>query len=140
MLKDILYGVAVESVIGRTDVTVEQVAFDSRKVQPNTLFVAQKGLEFDGHHFIDAAVEKGAKVVICEVIPNAKYQEVTLVQVDDSDEALALVASNFYDNPSRKLKLIGVTGHQRQNHDCYPIGRAVRQSRIYKWFDIYDSC
>jgi len=105
-----LYKVAVESVVGTTDLMVESLAFDSREVLSNTLFVAQKGLIFDGHKFMDAAIEKGATVIICEDMPKEFFKNLTYIQVKDSNEALAIIASNFYDNPSEKLKLVGVTG------------------------------
>lgn len=105
-----MYGVAVMSVKGSTDVLVSAVEFDSRKLAPHGLFVAQKGIEFDGHDFIDKAISKGATVVICEEMPDHTAPGVTYAEVADSNEALAIVASNFYDNPSDELELIGVTG------------------------------
>ena len=110
LVKDILYKVAVTSVKGSIDRFVNAIAFDSRKVELDTLFVAQKGLVFDGHQFIDKAIELGANTIVCEEIPSQLKNEVTYVEVEDADEALAVMASNFYDNPSSKLKLIGVTG------------------------------
>jgi len=109
-LKDILYKVAVETVIGSTEVDVNAIEFDSRKVLVNTLFVAQKGLIFDGHKFIDKAVENGASVIVCEELPQNIVASKTYIKVKESNEALAIIASNFYDNPSKKLKLVGVTG------------------------------
>ena len=109
-LKDILYGVSVESVKGSTDLSIADLAFDSRKVRPNSLFVAQKGLNFDGHEFIGASVVSGAVAVVCEGLPATMDSGITYVQVADSDEALALLASNFYENPSERLQLVGVTG------------------------------
>ena len=109
-LKDILYKVGIQSVVGTTDLPISSIAFDSRDVKSDSLFVAQKGLVFDGHVFIEKAIEKGAKAIICEVLPIEFIPNITYVKVDDSNIALAIVASNFYDNPSSKLKLIGVTG------------------------------
>lgn len=109
-LKDILYKVAVESVIGTTDLHIGSIEFDSRNVAEKSLFVAQKGLNFDGHQFIDLAIEKGANAVICENLPQNIQADITYVQVADSSSALAILASNFYDNPSEKLILVGVTG------------------------------
>jgi len=109
-VKDILYKVNVAAVKGGTGVLVAAVEFDSRKVQPNTMFVAQKGLIFDGHEFIDKAIGLGASAIVCEVLPSNLVESVTYIQVEDADLALAIIASNFYDNPSSKLKLIGVTG------------------------------
>lgn len=110
LLKDILYKVAIQSVKGRTDVRVNALVFDSRKVQSNDVFFAIKGVVSDGHHYVDKAVSLGASVVICEHFPEALSEEVTYVQVDNSSEALALMASGFYDNPSADLHLVGVTG------------------------------
>ncbi|RXP60309.1 UDP-N-acetylmuramoyl-L-alanyl-D-glutamate--2,6-diaminopimelate ligase [Lutibacter sp. HS1-25] len=109
-VKDILYKVSVTAVKGGTGVLVAAVEFDSRKVQPNTMFVAQKGLVFDGHEFIDKAIKLGASAIVCEVLPSNLVESVTYIQVEDANLALAIIASNFYDNPSSKLKLIGVTG------------------------------
>ena len=105
-----MYKVRVESVVGTTDLNIEQIEFDSRKVKSNSLFIAQKGLVFDGHKFIDKAIEKGAIAIICEDLPAKFIANITYVKVDDSDMALAIAAANFYDNPSEKLKLIGVSG------------------------------
>ncbi|MEN8123612.1 MAG: UDP-N-acetylmuramoyl-L-alanyl-D-glutamate--2,6-diaminopimelate ligase [Bacteroidota bacterium] len=109
-LKDILFKVAVEAVNGSTDIIIDKIAFDSRKVKQRTLFVAQKGLLFNGHDFIDKTIDTGAVAIICEVLPKILQNNVTYIQVNDSNEALAIIASNFYDNPSEKLKLIGITG------------------------------
>ena len=109
-LKDILYKVGIQSVVGTTDLPISSIAFDSREVKSDSLFVAQKGLIFDGHKFIEKAIEKGAKAIVCEVLPVEFIPSITYVKVDDSNIALAIAASNYYDNPSSKLKLIGVTG------------------------------
>ncbi|MCA0933599.1 UDP-N-acetylmuramoyl-L-alanyl-D-glutamate--2,6-diaminopimelate ligase [Lutimonas saemankumensis] len=109
-LRDILYGVSVESVSGSTDVMVSALEFDSRKISADSVFVAQKGLQFDGHQFIENAIQDGAKVVICQQFPDRMNDQVTYVKVKDSDEALAILAANFYDNPSEELTLVGVTG------------------------------
>lgn len=109
-LKDILYKTSVDAVYGDTNSTVSQVVFDSRKVKQGDLFVAQKGVTVDGHRFIDKAVALGATSVICEDLPENRVEGVTYVQVQDANETLAIVASNFYGNPSSKLTLVGVTG------------------------------
>lgn len=109
-LKDILYKVSVEAVFGNTDKEISTVAFDSRKVSENGLFVAIKGTITDGHQYIDAVIEKGVIAIICQKVPKIKNANVTYVEVLDANKALAIIASNFYDNPSRKLKLVGITG------------------------------
>lgn len=110
LLKDILYKVSVNTIYGDTNLEISQIDFDSRAVKEGSLFVAQRGVSVDGHSFIDKAIRLGATSVICEVLPEQKQENITFIQVDDSNTSLAIIASNFYDNPSSKLKLIGVTG------------------------------
>ena len=110
LLRDILYKTRIEEVIGSTNVAIESICFDSRKVEKFSLFVAVKGTASDGHAFISLAVSSGAAAVLCEKIPDERDEKVTYIKVKDSSEALAYAAANFYDNPSEKLKLIGVTG------------------------------
>lgn len=108
-LKDILYKVSIEEVVGSTEIEINSIHFDSRKVESNDLFVAQKGVTVDGHLFIDKAISLGAKVIVCEEIKNV-VDSVTYIKVKDSNSALAIIASNYFENPSSHLKLIGVTG------------------------------
>jgi len=110
LLKDILYKVSVNAVYGDTNVKVAQVDFDSRKIVKDSLFVAQKGTSVDAHLYIDKAISLGATTIICEQLPSYLEANITFIQVEDSNKTLAIIASNFYDNPSSKLKLIGVTG------------------------------
>ncbi|WP_343330985.1 UDP-N-acetylmuramoyl-L-alanyl-D-glutamate--2,6-diaminopimelate ligase [Polaribacter staleyi] len=109
-LKDILYQVAIHQVFGLTDIKVNSIVFDSRKIEKNAVFVAQKGVSVDGHLYIDKAISLGAIAIICEDFPADKKEGITYVQVADANVALAIMASNFYDNPSKKLPLVGVTG------------------------------
>jgi UDP-N-acetylmuramoyl-L-alanyl-D-glutamate--2,6-diaminopimelate ligase len=109
-LKDILYKVSITSSFGNMNVNVKGLCFDSRKVESGFLFAAVKGTLSDGHGFIQKAVELGASVVICEKLPEAINENVTYVTVKDSAQALGIIASNYYGNPSEKIKLIGVTG------------------------------
>lgn len=105
-----MYGVSVESVKGSTNIDIQAVEFDSRKISEGSLFVAQKGLIVDGHTFISGVILEGATAVVCQDFPEDTPEGVTFVQVKDSNEALAVIASNFYDNPSGDLTLVGVTG------------------------------
>ncbi len=109
-LKDILYKVPILDAIGSTDMSIDAIAFDSRKVSDSTLFIAQKGVITDGHIFIDKAIELGATAVICEIIPKNLRENISYIKVSDSNVALSYAAANFYDNPSQKLNLIGITG------------------------------
>ena len=109
-LHNILNNVSISQVFGKTDCPIRAINFDSRKVGKGDLFVATVGTVVDGHLFIDKAIELGATAVLCEVLPENLVSNVTYVQVIDSSEALGFAASNFYGNPSSKIKLIGVTG------------------------------
>ncbi|OFY40376.1 MAG: UDP-N-acetylmuramoyl-L-alanyl-D-glutamate--2,6-diaminopimelate ligase [Bacteroidetes bacterium GWF2_40_14] len=108
-LSKLLNSVMVLSVSGNREVDILSVCFDSREVKDGSLFVAVKGGTSDGHDYIGKAVEAGAAAVICEVAPSFSLP-VTVVCVEDSHKALGFVASSFYDNPSDKLKLVGITG------------------------------
>jgi UDP-N-acetylmuramoyl-L-alanyl-D-glutamate--2,6-diaminopimelate ligase len=110
LLRDILYKVRLESVKGNTDIPVQSVTFDSRQVSKGTLFVAVKGTQVDGHQFIQQAIEKGAVAIVCENYNGDTTDQCTIVKVNDSSEALSFIAGNFYDNPSEKLQLVGITG------------------------------
>ncbi|MCL4140267.1 UNVERIFIED_CONTAM: hypothetical protein GTU68_035378, partial [Idotea baltica] len=109
-LKDILYKVSINQVFGTTDVQIHQLVFDSRKIEKNDVFIAQKGVQVDGHLFIDKAIHSDAAAIICEAFPDKKTEGVTYIQVDNASVALAIMAANFYDNPSSKFPLVGVTG------------------------------
>lgn len=110
VLKDILYKVKLKEIVGLTDVMVSNVQFDSRKVGSGDVFVAVKGFSSDGHDFIDQAIEQGAVAVVLEDLPSKHADGVHYIVVEDSSVALGIIAANFYDNPSEKLKLVGVTG------------------------------
>ena len=110
LIRDILYKVTLEKVVGNTAMAIREIHFDSRKVGLDDVFVATRGILFDGHNFIKAAVDKGAIAVVCEEIPEQTVNGVTYVQVSDTQLALAIMASNYYQSPSSNLKLVGVTG------------------------------
>ena len=110
LLTDILYKAGLEEIIGTTNVAVSSITFDSRKIKKDSLFVAIRGESLDGHTFIAKAIETGAIAIICEALPETIVESVTYVKVKDAHYALGIIASNFYDNPSQKLKLVGVTG------------------------------
>ena len=109
-LQDLLYKVALESVCGELQLQIESLAFDSRKVGVNSLFVAIKGEQVDGHQYIEAAIEAGAIAIVCEKLPAVINQNCTYLEVTNSAKALGILASNYYQNPSQYLKVVGVTG------------------------------
>jgi UDP-N-acetylmuramoyl-L-alanyl-D-glutamate--2,6-diaminopimelate ligase len=125
ILKDILYKVALTEVIGTTDIVVSSVQFDSRKVNNCSLFIAVKGLTSDGHSYIDQTIKSGAVAIICEYLPKKIQKGITYLKVKDSAEALGIIASNFYEQPSTKLRLVGITGTN---------GKTTTATLLYKLF------
>lgn len=109
-LKELLNRIAVLEISGNENQEVSEIIFDSRKVVENALYVAIKGTLSDGHSFINSAIEKGAKSIICEIFPEVLNKDITYIKVKDASKTLGQIASNFYGNPSEKLNLIGITG------------------------------
>ncbi|MDP3558169.1 MAG: UDP-N-acetylmuramoyl-L-alanyl-D-glutamate--2,6-diaminopimelate ligase [Bacteroidota bacterium] len=110
LLSDIIYKVRLEEIIGSTHMAISSVTFDSRKVKKDSLFIATRGTAVDGHVYIDKAIELGAIAILCEELPENKNKNVTYIKVKDSSYSLGIIACNFFDNPSSKLKLVGITG------------------------------
>ena len=110
LLKDIIYGIRIIEIKGNTNIAIENIDFDSREVKNLSLFIAVKGVSQDGHNFIFQAQNSGACAIICENLPDTLKDDITYIKVLDSSKSLGIVASNFFDNPSEKLKLVGITG------------------------------
>ena len=109
-LKEILWKVAIEAVNGSTDVAIKKMEFDSRKISENDVFIAIRGTISDGHDFIETAINKGAIAIICDTFPEIIITGITYIQVKDTNKAMAFMAANYFENPSQKLKLVGITG------------------------------
>ena len=109
-IKEILTNCNLLEIEGDKDIDILDLTFDSRKVKDGSLFFAVKGTQVDGHEYIEKAIAQGAKAIVCEKMPKTKAGNVTYIQVDNSAYVLGVSASNFFDNPSKKLKLVGVTG------------------------------
>lgn len=109
VVRDIVYGISLQKVIGSTEVTVEALTLDSRNAGAGSLFFAVAGTRFDGHDFIAKVIEQGCRVIIAEK-EVAVPEGVTLIVTENSHKATGIVASNFYGEPSRQLKLVGITG------------------------------
>lgn len=124
-LKDILYKVSLTAVAGDTAIAISDVQIDSRAVKEGALFIAIKGVGADGHQFIGKAIELGAKAVLCEELPANQQEGITYVQVRSTAEAAGQVAHNFYDAPSNRMKLVGVTGTN---------GKTTIATLLYKLF------
>ena len=125
LLKDILYRVTINRVIGSTSVAINNIEFDSRKIEFNDVFVAIKGVLSDGHNYIEKASDLGALVIICEKIPDKIINGITYVEVDNSNLALSVLAANYYGNPSDDIQLIGITGTN---------GKTTVATLLYKLF------
>lgn len=110
VLKDILYKVSLTSTTGDMEVAVKDIVFDSRKVGKGSAFVAIKGTQVDGHEYIAAALEKGATIIVCEILPQEIIPGITYVQVINSAKALGIMAANYFGNPSDKISVVAVTG------------------------------
>ena len=110
LLREILYKVEINSVVGNTSLSINKIEFDSRLISDGDMYIAITGVNVDGHSFISQAIKNGANCIVCEKIPENKTDGVVYVNVKSSRKALAIISSNYFDNPSSKLNLIGVTG------------------------------
>ena len=135
-LTDILKGIEYKAYSNGGECTadsreIERITFDSRSVGKGTVFVAQKGVHVDGHNYIGMAIEGGADVVICQDLPAEQPKDVLFIQVENSDIALGLAASNFYGNPSHKLQLVGITGTNGKTTTVTLLHRMMREMGIH---------
>ena len=110
LIREILYKVDINRVFGNTSLSIEKVEFDSRLVTISDMYVAINGVNVNGHDYISQAIKNGANCIICEEMPEDKIDDIVYINVPCSREALAVICSNYFDNPSSKLNLIGVTG------------------------------
>lgn len=124
-LSDILYKVHATALAGNTNSDINDVQTDSRKIKQGGLFIAVKGVAADGHNFIDKAIKQGAVAIVCEQIPSNQKEGISFVQTNNSAEAAGQIAHNFYDQPTLKLKLVGVTGTN---------GKTTIATLLYKLF------
>ena len=125
ILKDILYKVTINAVVGSTNITIGGVEFDSRQIKENDVFVAITGVVSDGHNYIGKAIKDGATAIVCETLPENLHDNITYIEVESSNKALAYMAANFHGHPSENLKLVGVTGTN---------GKTTVSSLLYQLF------
>ena len=109
-VREILYKVNINKVIGDTGTLIRNVVSDSREVIEKDLYIAIDGVNVDGHKFINSAIKKGAICIVCEVLPNKLHEGILYVLVESTRESIGIISSNYFSNPSSKLKLIGITG------------------------------
>jgi len=119
LLRELLYGCNVDSVIGNTKVSISNIHFNSNDVEKDSLFVAIKGVRHNGHNFILKSIVCGAVAVICETLPKDIHPDITYIKVKNSEITLGILASNFFNNPSYKIKLIGITGTNGKTSIAY---------------------
>ena len=124
-LKDILYKVTINAVVGSTSIAINKIEFDSRKIESNDVFVAIVGAISDGHDYINKAISDGAKAIVCQMLPEDLVADITYIEVENSNKALAFMAANYYENPSENLKLVGTTGTN---------GKTTVSSLLYQLF------
>tara|TARA_Y100001970_G_scaffold49337_1_gene62512 strand:- start:24762 stop:26210 length:1449 start_codon:yes stop_codon:yes gene_type:complete len=124
-LQKLLYTVSINSIYGNTNIIIENLCYDSRTIKKNSIFFAIEGEFSDGFNYLDESIKKGAIAVLCDKIPDKIDKRVVYVIVDDVKLALGIIASNFYDNPSSKIKLIGITGTN---------GKTTSVTLLYKLF------
>jgi UDP-N-acetylmuramoyl-L-alanyl-D-glutamate--2,6-diaminopimelate ligase len=109
-LSALLSSCKILELVGNTEQDITGICFDSRKVSTSSMFIATVGTVVDGHQFIASAIEKGASVIVCEKLPEQLDATITYVVVENSSRAMGLIAAAYYQHPSKKLKLVGVTG------------------------------
>ena len=124
-LINILNNIVLTKVIGNTNIDVLSIETDSRKVQQASLFVAIPGTKVDGHSFIQSTIENGANAIVCEILPEIINPSVTYIQVENAPLVLGTLLSNFWDNPSSKMTMIGITGTN---------GKTTTATLLYKLF------
>jgi UDP-N-acetylmuramoyl-L-alanyl-D-glutamate--2,6-diaminopimelate ligase len=124
-LKDILYKVTINAVVGSTSVAINKIEFDSRNITAHDVFVAIVGSVSDGHDFISKAITNGAKAIVCQKLPETLIDDISYIEVENTNKALAFMAANYFDNPSENLKLVGTTGTN---------GKTTVSSLLYQLF------
>ncbi len=131
LLKNLLGDLKVETLNYIDDLEISAVVYDSRKICDGCIFVCIKGANFDGHDAIYDVIEKGAGVIVCEKYPEIINPNIVYVKVDDSRRALAVISANYFGNPAKKLKLIGITGTKGKTTTSYQV-KSILESAGHK--------
>ena len=110
LIREILYKVDIIDIIGDTSIKINKVEFNSKLIVNDDMYVAVNGVNVDGHNFINKAIKNGSICIICENLPTEILNDIVYIKVNSSRDALSIISSNYYDNPSSKINLIGITG------------------------------
>lgn len=134
ILSELLKGLDEKNIFGKANIKISGVVGDSRKMNKGCLFVAIKGYTVDSHRFIDDVIKKGAVAVVGEEEPKKAWLEkITYIKVKNSRKALGLLASSWHDNPSEKLKVVGVTGTDGKTTTATIIYHILKNRRKKNW-------
>jgi len=125
ILSEVIKNIDVTEFIGNDKIEISNIQFDSRQVAENSLFVAVRGYNVDGHSFIEKAIDLGASAILCEELPANINNKITYIKVNDSSDSLGKLAANFYNNPTKNLRIVGVTGTN---------GKTTIATLLYKTF------
>ncbi|MDO5708025.1 MAG: UDP-N-acetylmuramyl-tripeptide synthetase, partial [Andreesenia angusta] len=118
-LKRLLNGIETIDIVGDTDIDIRSINYNSQKIEKNDIFVAIKGLKTDGHKYINSAIKNGAKAIVLEDMPENIEEDIIYIRVLDSRNTLARLSSIYYNNPSKELNLIGITGTNGKTTTSY---------------------
>ncbi|MDR2292760.1 MAG: Mur ligase domain-containing protein, partial [Prevotellaceae bacterium] len=109
-LSKLISKIKPKEIAGNDNINIRSLGFDSRNIHENQLFFAIRGTKTDGHNFIDDAINQGATAIVCEQLPEKLNEKICYVKVANTNDSIGIIASEFYGNPSSKLKLTGITG------------------------------
>ena len=139
-LNELLKNVEVLNILGDADIEITGVNIDSRRIEAGHLFVAIPGTQTDGHKFIPKAIEQGAVAVLCEYFPNRREPGITYIAVESTEDWVGEVATQFYGDPSRQLKLVGVTGTNGKTTIATLLYNMFRQFGHKCVHGVFESC
>ena len=131
-LQNLLFKVPINSIYGNTNILIENLSYDSRKIKNKPIFFAIKGESYNGLDYVNESINKGAIAILCDSIPVKINKKIVYVIVDNVEIALGIISSNFHDNPSLKLKLIGITGTNGKSTTCQMLYNIFKSKKFFR--------